>query len=399
MSTFPTLLGAKATMLGGLTRVDLCVAGGGYMVLSMFTTSGIFFHSRHCGDALRSALHPATPAAGFFRPPWRSRPGPLVEQHEGGQTMKTSVFPVAEVSKNRIVDIDGNISYAFELSPPDLEQLTPVEKDNFFEGVSDFLDEMPENDCLKFYRINGRGLITTNNSSPAIPSVKLRPSEDPLGTFLGADFLYSDIAVNDDCLSYNGRYLRILSAESFGENPIDEGFLPGWTDYVLFVRKIPKADALSKLERIRTGHLFSLTKTKRDISGEESYNQAEELIEDLTRGRENLFAIELFFIIRADSPRELNRLTDDFHADLAGRKLTTFIEGQSLRRFKTGLLAFLLRTDPRSVARVEVARASGQDLPLALFAPPRLFPAHGSRLLLLGLHGTGTFFQSLRSRS
>ena len=41
-NTFPTLLTAKATMLGPLTRNDLCFAGAGYILLSFLAVSGIF---------------------------------------------------------------------------------------------------------------------------------------------------------------------------------------------------------------------------------------------------------------------------------------------------------------------------------------------------------------------
>ena len=86
--------------------------------------------------------------------------------------------------------------------------------------------------------------------------------------------------------------------------------------------------------------------------GEESYLQAEELIEEVTRGQENLFTMELFFILRADSPGELNELTRNFHADLAGRKLDVFVEGQSLRRFKSGLAGLFSELIPGVVPKL-----------------------------------------------
>ena len=260
--------------------------------------------------------------------------------------MKNPVFPIAEVTGNRTVAVDGYASLCHELLPPDLEQLDPDAKADFFQGISDFLDESPHKHSFKFYRLGGRNFLTTDFPNPSIPSVKLVPWNDPLETFFGTEFLVSDIAIDDDFLSFNGRYLRILSATGFGEDPIDEHFIPGWIDYCLLIRKMDKSKALSKLERIRTGHLFSLTKTKRDISGEESYNRAEELIGDLIRGRENLFAMELFFILRADSPGELNELTRNFHADITGRKLDVFVEGQSLRRFKSGLASLFSELIP-----------------------------------------------------
>ena len=266
--------------------------------------------------------------------------------------MKNPTFPIAEVADNRTIAIDGQISHCHKLLPPDLEQLDPNAKENFFHGIADFLDELPQKHHFKFYKLGGDSFLTTTAPDVSIPSVKLLPWNNPMESFFGAKFLISDIAINDDCLSFNGRYLRILSATGFGEDPIDEHFIPGWIDYCLLIRKMDKSKALSKLERIRTGHLFSLSKTKRDVAGEESYLQAEELIGDLTLGQENLFAMELFFILRADSPRELNELTKNFHADITGRKLDVFVEGQSLRRFKSGLASLFSELIPGVVPKL-----------------------------------------------
>ena len=260
--------------------------------------------------------------------------------------MRNPVFPIAEVIGNRTMTIDGHTSRCYDLLPPDLEQLPPSEKANFFDGISDFLDEMPENRYFKFYRMDGRSFVSTDGPAPALSAVNLRPMNDPLGVFFGADVSISDIAINDDYLSYNGRYVRILSAVGFGENPIDETFIPDRVDYCLFVRKIDKTRAISRMERIRTGHAFSLDKSKRDVAGENTYALAEGLIEDLTLGRESLFAMELFFLLAADSPRELSDLTRNFRADLTGRKLDVFVEGQSLRRFKSGLASLFSELIP-----------------------------------------------------
>lgn len=39
---FPTLLNKKATMLGSLTRIDLLVLGGCYLILSWMKVSGLY---------------------------------------------------------------------------------------------------------------------------------------------------------------------------------------------------------------------------------------------------------------------------------------------------------------------------------------------------------------------
>lgn len=252
--------------------------------------------------------------------------------------MSKIVFPIVEVNQNKIVSIDGNVSRFYKLVPPDLEQMAPISKESFFAGLASSLDTLDEKAYFKFYRINGNSYLETNsNRSPSLSNVEVNGLDRPLKVLFGDNGLFSDIGIYDDYLSFNGRYLRILSVLEFSENEIDENYIPRDVNYVLFVKKSSKEKSISKLERIRTGHLAGFFKNKRDISSEGTYNQAENLIFDLVHGNELLFEIELFFLVEAHSIERLNQKTLEFHSEMQSLGVKLLIEGQSVKKLKSGL--------------------------------------------------------------
>jgi len=251
--------------------------------------------------------------------------------------MSKAVFPIVEVSENRLVSVDGSVGHFFEIIPPDLEQLTPSEMENFFEGVAKGLGTLDEGEYFKFYRLSGCSYLETAATAPSFPNVSFVPKDRPLKIFFGEDAIFSDIGIYDDYLSYNGQYVRILSVCEFSGEEIGPHYIPDRVDYVLNLRPTPKVKSISRLERIRSGHLGSFLKRKRDISSEGTYQQAEDLLFDLMHGHESLFEMELFFILRAYSLEDLHKNTQALHAELLARGMKTFVEGQSLRKFKSGL--------------------------------------------------------------
>jgi len=254
--------------------------------------------------------------------------------------MSKSTFPIIEVKENKITSIDGNVGHFFELLPPDIEQLGPIEREGLFESVSNGVGNLELGAYFKFYRLGNSSYLETNSKNlPSFSDVEFSPQNDPLKIFFGASELFSDIGIYDDYLSYNGQYLRIFSALEFSDEPAHEHLLPVDVDYVLAVKRKPKDKSVSRLERIRTGHLSSFLKSKRDIVSEGSYSQAEDLLQDLVHGHEAMFDMELFFIIRGDSLKELNTHSEAFASEMLSNGIKVFGEGQSLRKFKTGLAA------------------------------------------------------------
>ena len=246
-------------------------------------------------------------------------------------------FPIVETKKNKLVSDDGNVGYFFRILPPDLEQYSKAKIESFFESLSDTLNTL-DFSYFKFYRLDGlEYLETSKQSPPQILGVQFFTSDAPLKTFFGHEEFISDIGIYDDYIAFNGQYLRVLSILEFSERPIDETFLPADVDYVLKFRRIAKKDALAKLERIRSGHLSSFLKVKRDIASEGTYQQAEALLQELISGSESLFEMELFFIVKAFSLTELHQKTLHLCDDLLVKGVKTFIEGHSLLKAKSGL--------------------------------------------------------------
>lgn len=256
--------------------------------------------------------------------------------------MTKSVFPIVEVNQNIIHSVDGDTSFFYQMNVPDLEQLTGHELDSFYSGISRGLNNLENNQFYKFYKIGQNSYLNTSSeTTPEFNGVTFTKQNRPLQIFFENEVIFSDIAINDDYISYNGRYLRIFSILGFSDDEFGPFTLPNDLDYVITVKKHEKSKSISKLERIRSSHLSSFLKSKKDIASEGAYNQAEELLADIIHGHEELFDVEIFFILKSDSPSSLNNLSKKFVAELSTLGIKVFSEGQTLKKAKSGL-AFLL---------------------------------------------------------
>jgi hypothetical protein len=252
--------------------------------------------------------------------------------------MSKAIFPIVEVNDHKIISIDGNTSYFYKIKSPDLEQLGPIEIESFYSGIASGIEGIAESSYVKFCRLGREAYLETDSTElPYFSGVEFKKEDNPLGIFFGTNGIYSDIGIYDDYLSFNGNYIRLFSAYEFSEDEIEQNFIPYDVDYVLNIKRFSKEKSISLLERIRTGHLSSFLKAKRDISSEGTYAQAEELLYDLTHGQEMLFQMELFFLMRAYSLEELNAKSNAFQIEMRSRGLKVYSEGQSLLQLKSGL--------------------------------------------------------------
>jgi hypothetical protein len=252
--------------------------------------------------------------------------------------MSSSTFPIIEVNGNKITSIDGNISSFYKLNNPDFEQMTHKERESFYDSISSGLNHIDTDKYFKFYKLGKESFLDTNDHAlPDLSSIDFKNQDKPLEIFFGETLLYSDIGIFDDYLSYCGKYIRIFSVLEFSDTPAYPFFLPADLDYVINIRRKEKDKSVSKLDRIRSGHLSSFLKSKRDITSEGAYSQAEELLSDIIHGHEELFDIELFFIVKGKSLEELNELSKSFSIEMNTLGIKTFSEGQSLIKAKSGL--------------------------------------------------------------
>ena len=256
---------------------------------------------------------------------------------QAGRCAVRPVFPIIESKEGRLVSIHGNRAQFFEMIPPDLEQLSETGYQGFFDALSQALAALQSDSYYKFYSIGGKSYLETNSEdAPHFPRTHLKLETGPLETFFGVSEIISGLGIYDDYLAFNGQYQRVLSAIEIS-GAASAPIIPRGIDYVLSIKKMPKKRAMGMLERIRTGHLSTFLKSKKDIAGESSYQQAENLLGDLIHGEESLLQMELFFIVRDYSLEGLYAKTQEIQATLLGQGIKTFIEGQSLIKAKTGL--------------------------------------------------------------
>jgi len=245
-------------------------------------------------------------------------------------------FPIASIEGNEIVSTSGDKSYFYKLKSYDLEQKDNVELSNVFSHIETSLNNLSSLESFKFYHLNGENFLNSSTFNPQV-GLELYPCNEPMEVFFEGTDIFSDIGIYDDYILYNGKYRRIVSVRSFNEEEIDEFFLPRGFDYILNIRRKDNEKALKILDRVRMSHGAGQFKPKRDFESEGAYTQAENLIQDITHGEESIFDMELFFIVSEESLEKLNSRTFDLISTLKIKGTTPFIEGHSIRSYKSGL--------------------------------------------------------------
>lgn len=252
--------------------------------------------------------------------------------------MSKSIFPVLEVQNNRLTSIHGDVSWFYSMLPADTSQMDDIERAGFFESLAKGLNNLSLDSYFKFYKVGDCSFLETNgNQLPHFSGIEFKAQDGPLECFFQTKEIFSEVGIYDDYLSFNGKYLRIFSVSEFSDDVAHEFLIPQDVDYVLSINKKAKDKSLRRLERIRTGHLSSFLKSKRDITSEGAYSQAEDLMHDLIHGNEAMFEMEMFFLLRSNSLEELNSVSEAFVSEMLSRGIKVFAEGQSLRHFKSGL--------------------------------------------------------------
>lgn len=246
-----------------------------------------------------------------------------------------NIFPILEIKENVILNTKAQESYFFELETSDLSQKNDSEVEGIFISYSKFLNSITNLDFLKFYRIKEKSYLNTNIKNPLLAK---ESSGLALSSFYNTDELQSDFLVKEDFLHFNSKYMRILSTKEFGSDEINSFFIPEDVDYCLIVQKIDKDDSIKKLERIRSSHMNSYLKPKKDIEGEGAYEQAEKILGDLTYNDECLFKIELYFIIEENSLEDLNAKTSELVSYFKTRATSLYREANHIKKLKKGLL-------------------------------------------------------------
>lgn len=248
-------------------------------------------------------------------------------------------FPIAKSIQHQLVDLKGQISFFYAIDAVDLEQKSSIELSSLTGALLSELNQLGS-ETFKLYRIDGKNYLNCKGERDHFGVFDLTPHDHGLNLFFGTDEFSSNLSVHEDFICLNTHYYRLLSASEFDDRQASLGSIPADLDYVLIFKRQNSDKSLSRLERIRTSHLSSFLKTKRDLSSESAYMGAEELMGDVLSGKESLFLMELYFLVSDLSLEALKEKTLSTIERLKACGIKVKIEGQNPLKFKSGLMHF-----------------------------------------------------------
>jgi len=238
------------------------------------------------------------------------------------------IFPIYEVNENEIVSLKGDVSQFYKIITPDMTQLTLIEIESFYQSLKNELKNLKEGYFYKIYYLNDVLYLNTNDNNPSLNSFELRPSIEPLKTWLGDDVSFQDIEFFDDYYILNGRYCRLLNLYEL-PSLITGRFLEQFGDFALNLRKVDPLKAKNKLNLKRKMH-FSLTlENLRNLESEKAFQESEDLLEKVMTGEESIFEMEGWLIVSAETKHDLDYKTVELKqmAKIQDLELLTEIRG------------------------------------------------------------------------
>ena len=290
-----------------------------------------------------------------------------------------NMFPISKVKGNELTNLKGESSYFYKIDSIDLEQLDSREITEIYNLVSNSLNHVDANSVFKFYRIDGENYLNSFFDGDPV-GLGLKPYSEPLKTFFGSEEIYSNLEFFDDYINYNGNYQRIVSVLGFGEEGSYPRILDLNCDYALNIRRYSADKAKEKLDNIRNSNRISFFKDKTDFQGQGAYEQAEGLLFDIIHQNESLFEIEIFFIVKADSLKTLSKKTYKLISGLVRIGANPFIEGNSLKGFKSGLSEHYISLIPGAKPLFKYRNITDKSSHLKY-----LLPLHKSKLMNEGV--------------
>lgn len=240
------------------------------------------------------------------------------------------MIPLFSVEGHALQALSGEKSNFYEILPPDLEGHSAQDYEMVISGL--------ENDLLqcdgqfKLYSLGGR-LYLNSFGSIRLGSGAVRPSSDPIATFLGQQ--EAQVEFYSNYLTQGNEFVRVLSVQEFPDRMMPfEARAMG--DFVLCFKRIPKLVAKGQVDMKRKLHFSGLFKQMRDLNSEKAFSQAENILERVTTDDLGLFSTECYLLVRASTKEELDRQSDQVMADFKAKN--------GLLRVETRGLSFMYRS-------------------------------------------------------
>lgn len=133
-------------------------------------------------------------------------------------------FPITQI-QNELIFVGEGESVFFELQGVDVEHLTDDSLAALYEGVKNSLNNLKNNDeglskltltkdsnhFYKFYSINGKTYISSDDDSFSFTSFKNAVVCDPITSLFGSDDFWGSIEFEKDHFVLNGSFWRFIN--------------------------------------------------------------------------------------------------------------------------------------------------------------------------------------------
>ncbi|QDK42716.1 hypothetical protein DOM21_14905 [Bacteriovorax stolpii] len=205
-------------------------------------------------------------------------------------------------------------------------------KASFF---SSFLNERTKEDVFfyKFYSLNEELFLETNcEEVPSFSKIQLQELESGkvINDFvLGGETVLSNVILGDDYVKANSKYFRLINLYAFSKRLMPSELMD-LGDYCLFFRRVDSQLSRKQVNTQRKLHHANLYSSMRNIESEASYKEAENLVESMMNGEEEIFEVEGWFILQADDLSQLGDKTRLLIRSLKQMELVPYIESEGL---------------------------------------------------------------------
>ena len=107
-------------------------------------------------------------------------------------------FPIYETNENEIISIKGDASYFYQITTPDLSQLTDIETESLYGIIESEMRNFKEEYFYKIYYLSDNLYLNTNDPVPTLTSLRLTPENNPLKPWFGVVENFEDVELFDE---------------------------------------------------------------------------------------------------------------------------------------------------------------------------------------------------------
>jgi hypothetical protein len=207
-----------------------------------------------------------------------------------------------------ITSLNGERSIVYEITPPDLDQKRKNNLLVLYSQLERELNSLSSHHWYKVYKIGDKLYLNTTDPDVVLPECNLNPVNNPMDSFFKEELL-GDIQFYEHYMSVGLEYWRIVHVQDQITSS-HESFLTQYgCDYALLVKKVDPFEAKNILSAKRRTQSSVMNSFHQNHDAEGNYDQANTLLKEITDNTNNLYRVELYFIVKDEDFRSLNAKT------------------------------------------------------------------------------------------